>query len=124
MDAQGIRVDPEKVQVIRDWPPPTNVTDLRSFLGSTNFYRKFVHRYSDIAVPLHALTKGKVPFHWGLDQMHAFNRLKDTLCTAPVLRLPDLQFPFEVETDASQFAMGVVLKQGGHPVAYHSETFS
>ena len=56
--------------------------------------------------------------------MYAFNRLKDTLCTAPILQLPDLQFLFEVETDASQFAMGVVLKQGGHPVAYHSETFS
>ena len=85
VDAQGIRVDPEKVQVIRDWPPPTNVTDLRSFLGSTNFYRKFVHRYSDIDVPLHALTKSKVPFHWGPYHMHAFNRLKDTLCTALVL---------------------------------------
>eukprot|EP01018_Ginkgo_biloba_P010342 Gb_18711 [translate_table: standard] len=71
VDAQGIKVDPETVQVIKDWPPPTNVTDLRSFLGSTNFYWKFVHR------------------------------LKDTLCTATVLQLLDLQFPFEVEIDDS-----------------------
>lgn len=101
----------QKVQVIKDYPTLTNIIDLRSCLGSTNFYRKFVHRYSDIAVPLYALTKSTAPSSWGPEQMVAFNTLKDALCTTPLLHLPDLQLPFEVEIDASQFAMGVVLTQ-------------
>jgi len=108
IDEQGVHVDPAKIQVIRDRPSPTTLTELRSFLGLANFYRRFVLGFSHIAWPLSQVTK----------------ELKDRLCTAPVLTLPDLQQPFEVETDASDYAIGVVLTQHGHPVAYHSETLS
>ena len=66
----------------------------------------------------------KEKFFWSKSQKKAFTELKDRLCTAPVLALPDLQQLFEVETDASDYAIGAVLTQHGHPVAYHSETLS
>jgi hypothetical protein len=63
-------------------------------------------------------------FLWTVVAAQQFQKLKDALCSAPVLRLPDLTQPFEIETDASQYAIGAVLKQGGHPVSYHSETLA
>jgi len=63
-------------------------------------------------------------FTWTIEAKHQFQQLKGALCSAPVLRLLNLSQPFEVETDASQFAIGAVLKQGGHPVAYHSEALA
>ena len=63
-------------------------------------------------------------FLWTPKQQKAFDTLKDSLYSSPVLVLPDVRLPFEVETDASQYAMGAVLKQGGRPVAYHSESFT
>ena len=67
---------------------------------------------------------GKAKFVWTESQQKAFEELKHRLCSAPVLALPDLQQPFEIETDASDYAVGAVLTQHGHPVAYHSETLS
>eukprot|EP00253_Pinus_taeda_P004503 PITA_04503 len=121
---QGVHFDPAKVQVIRDWPSPTTLTELRSFLGLANFYWRFVLGFSHISWPLSQVTKGgaKAKFFWSESQQKAFRDLKDRLCTAPVLALPDLQQPFEVETDAFDYAVGAVLTQDGHPVAYHSET--
>jgi len=126
IDEQGVHVDPAKIQVIRDWPSPTTLTELRSFLGLANFYRRFVLGFSHITWPLSQVTKGgvKANFFWSESQQKAFIELKDRLCTAPVLALPDLQQPFEVETDASDYAIGAVLTQHGHPVASHSETLS
>jgi len=126
IDEQGVHVDPTKIQVIRDWPPPTTLTELRSFLGLANFYRRFVLGFSHITSPLSQGTKGgaKAKFFWSESQPKAFIELKDHLCTALVLALPDLQQPFEVETDASDYSIGVVLTQHGHLVAYHSETLS
>ena len=119
-------MDPTKIQVIQDWPAPTTLTKLHSFLGLANFYRRFVLGFSHITWPLSQVTKGgaKAKF-FGLESQHkAFIELKHRLCSAPVLTLPDLQQPFEIETDASNYAIGAVLTQHGHPVAYHSETFS
>ena len=126
IDEQGVHVDPSKIQVIRDWPSPTTLTELRSFLGLANFYRRFVLGFSHFTWPLSQVTKGgaKAKFFWAESQQKAFIELKDCLCTAPVLTLPDLQQPFEVETDASDYAVGAVLTQHGHPMAYHSETLS
>ena len=124
IDEQGVHVDPAKVQVIWDWPSPTTLTELRSFLGLANFYRRFVFGFSHISWPLSQVTNSgaKEKFFWSESQQKAFRELKDRLCTTPVLALPDLQQPFEVETDASDYAIGAVLTQHGHPVAYHSET--
>eukprot|EP00253_Pinus_taeda_P032941 PITA_32941 len=123
---KGVHVDPAKIQVIRDWPSPTTLTELRSFLGLANFYPRFVLGFSHITWPLSQVTKGgeKDKFFWSESQHKAFIELKDRLCTAPVLALPDLQQPFEVEIDDSDYAIGAVLTQHGHPVAYHSETLS
>jgi hypothetical protein len=92
-------------------------------MGGINFYHKFVYHFSQLAHPLHQLTN-KEKFIWSPDAQHHFDKLKQALCSAPILHFPDLVQPFEIESDASQFAIGVVLKQGGHPVAYHSETLS
>jgi len=83
-----------------------------------------VLRFSHIIWPLSQVTKGgaKANFFWSESQQKAFIELKYRLCTTPVLALPDLQQPFEVETDASDYAIGAVLTQHGHPMAYHSET--
>ena len=119
-------MDPSKIQVILDWPSPTTLTEIRSFLGLARFYRRFVLGFSHIIGPLSQVTKGgaKAKFFWSKSQPKAFIELKDHLWTTPVLTLPDLQQPFEVETDASDYAIGAVLTQHRHPVAYHSETLS
>ena len=119
-------MDPAKIQVIQDWPAPTTLTELRSFLGPANFYCMFVLGFSHITWPLSQVTKGgaKVKFCWSESQQKALVELKHRLCSAPVLTLPDLQQPFEIEIDASDYAIGVFLTQQGHLVAYHSETLS
>eukprot|EP00253_Pinus_taeda_P023080 PITA_23080 len=123
---QGVHVDLAKIQVIQDWPSPTTMTELRSFLGLTNFYRRFVLGFSHITWPLSQVTNGgaKLKFFWSESQQKAFTELKYHVCTALVLVLPDLQQPFEVETNASDYAIGVVVTEHRHPVAYHSETLS
>eukprot|EP00253_Pinus_taeda_P030060 PITA_30060 len=123
---QGVHVDPAKIQVIRDLPSPTTLTELHSFLGLANFYRRFVLGFSHITWPLSQVTKGgvKEKFFWSESQQKAFTKLKYRLCMIPILELPDLQQPFEVERDASNYAIGAVLTQHGHPVAYHNETLS
>ena len=126
IDEKGVHVDPSKIQVIQDWPSPTTLTELRSFLGLANFYRRFVLGFSHITWPLSQVTKGgaKAKFFWSESQHKAFIELKHRLCSAPVLTLLDLQQPFEIETDASDYAIGAVLTQHGHAVAYHNEKFS
>jgi len=126
IDEKGVHVDPSKIQVIQDWPSPTTLTKLHSFLGLANFYHRFVSGFSHIIWPLSQVTKGgaKEKFFWSESQQKEFTELKDRLCMALVLALPDLQQPFEVEIDASDYAIGAFLTQHGHPVAYHSETLS
>jgi hypothetical protein len=123
---RGVIVDPAKIQFIRDWPTPTTLTELHIFLGLANLYRRFVLGFSHITWPLSQVTKGgaKEKFFWSESQQKAFGELKHCLCCAPVLTLQDLQQPFEIETNASDYAIGAVLTQHGHPVAYHSETLS
>ena len=124
VSAQGIKVSPSKIEAVREWPTPTSVRQVRSFVGLANFYRKFIKGFSAIAKPLTELTKKDIPFQWGAEQTKAMNELKKALCTAPVLLLPDLAKPFVVHTDASSFALGGVLQQDkGHglqPIAYES----
>ncbi|CAL8989416.1 unnamed protein product [Prunus brigantina] len=109
-----------KVRAIQEWEPPTKVPELRSFLGLVNYYRRFIKGYSAIAAPLTDLLKKNRTWQWTPQCQHAFDELKKALMEEPVPRLPDLSKPFEVHTDASDFAIGGVLMQDGHPLAFES----
>jgi hypothetical protein len=111
VDQHGVHVDPSKIQFIRDWTAPTTLTKLQSFLGLANFYHRFVLVFFYIAWALSQVTRGggKVKFVWGHSQQKAFNDLKKRLCSTPILSLPDLHHPFEIETDASDYVVGTIL---------------
>lgn len=120
VSAAGVRVDPRKVEAIWDWPTPTTVTQVRSFLGLANYYRKFMQGYASISALLSDLTKKDLPFQWTPERQRAFEQIKQSLMNAPVLRLPDFDKPFEVIRDASGKGVGAVLFQDGHLVACES----
>ncbi|RVW26159.1 Retrovirus-related Pol polyprotein from transposon 297 [Vitis vinifera] len=115
-----IRMDKGKVQAIMEWTVPTKVTELRSFLGLANYYRRFIKGYSKRVSPFTNLLKKDNSWDWSMQCQMAFEGLKEAISTELVLRLPDLDLPFEVQTDASDRALGGVLVQEGHPVAFES----
>ena len=122
VSSQGIRPDPRKIETIHTWPTPKNVHEVRSFLGLSDFYRKFVKNFSRIALPLTLLTRKHTTFRWEESQHHAFEKLKYLLTHTPVLQLPDFTQPFfVVVTDASGSGNGDVLMQNDHPTAYEVE---
>ena len=124
----SLAMDPVKVARIADWPIPSTVKDVQSFLGFTNFYQCFVPHYSDTARPLLNLTKKTHPWSWDHSCNNAFTALKDVFTSQPVLHLPDLSAPFTISTDTSKHASGGVLLQRDinnewRPCAYLSQTF-
>ena len=108
VSAEGISVDPQKIEAIVDWKPPTNVTELRSFLGLASYYRKFVEGFSKIATPLTKLTRKEEKFIWSEACQNSFDELKQRLTTAPVLTLPSGNEGFTVYCDASKQGLGCV----------------
>ncbi|CAN4106328.1 unnamed protein product [Withania somnifera] len=84
----GVSVDPAKIRAVRDWPRPTLVTKIRSFVGTAGYYRRFVEGFSSIAAPLTRLTRKNVTFQWSEECELSFGKLKDLLTSAPVLTLP------------------------------------
>jgi len=119
-----LKIDPSKVDVIVNWPRPKTVIELRSFLGAAQHWRKFIANFSLIAAPLHALKSVKTVFQWGGKQQKAFDALKEKISSALILALPDLRQSFEIQTDASDYAMGAVRMQHGKPICFHLETFN
>ncbi len=123
----SIRMDPVKIAGIAEWPMPTKKRELQSFLGFTNFYRKFIKNYSKVVKALTALT-GLVPWKWTHAQDEAFAELKRRMAEDVILAIPNKTDPFMVEADASEGAVGAVLsqKQNGkwHPVAFMSKSLS
>jgi hypothetical protein len=121
-----IATDPEKVAAVNEMVAPSDVHGVRRFLGMANWFRRFVPHFSELAAPLHALTKKHAEFKWGDVEQSSFVGIKHALSTTPVLRLPDFGMPFVVQTDASEKAVGGVLLQldgkgGSYAVAYRSE---
>ena len=106
---EGLATDPHKIDAVRYWNQPTNLKELQSFLGLTNYYKKFVKDYSKITCPLTDLLSPKKPYKWTDRQQEAFETLKIAMTTAPVLALPDPNLPFIVTTDASDKAIATVL---------------
>ena len=90
---KGVHVDESSINAITTWPQPTNLQQVRSFLGLAGFYHRFVKDFSTIASPLHALSNKNAPFVWGTSQDIAFNELKNLLAHAPVLALPNFDKP-------------------------------
>ena len=118
----GVSTDPSKVQVVLQWPIPSNVKELRGFLGLASYYRKFVKNFGIIAKPLTELLRKGALFIWTKDHQVAFHTLQQALSSAPVLALPDFSLPFAIETDASGTGIGAVLMQKGNPLAYLSKS--
>jgi hypothetical protein len=122
----GIKMDPSKVSAILDWPAPTSITGVRSFLGFANFYRRFIRDYSAISHAITSLLKKDVPFHWDKAQELAFAKLKTAFTTAPVLVHFQPSLPLVLEVDASDYAIGGVISHPDpatgalHPIAFFS----
>jgi hypothetical protein len=121
ISAEGISTDPKKVAVISQWPIPTSVKEVRSFLGMVGYYRKFVPHFGIISKPLTSLLKKDNLFVWTKLADQSFRALKIALTQTPVLAIPNFAKPFTIETDASGGGVGAVLQQEGHPVAYISQ---
>ena len=119
--SQGrIHMDERKIQAILDWSAPTKVTELRSFLGLANYYWRFIKDYSKMASPLSDLLKKDKHWEWSDDSQEAFQKIKHVVTSESVLRLPDFKLSFEVHINVSDRAIGGVLVQEGHPIAFES----
>ena len=126
---KGIRTDPAKIEKVKNFPIPTNITQLRGFLGLALYYRRFVPDFSTIAVPLNKLLKKGVTYSWTDQQQKAFDALKSCLISSPVLTFPDFKKTFVLLTDASTFGLGAILSQTneeGHEqvIAYASRSLN
>ena len=115
----GVKVDDSKIAAMVAWPRPTNILELRGFLGLTRYYRKFVQNYGNIAQPLTNMLK-KNQFGWHEAVEDVFLALKQAMTTTPILAMPNFNKAFTIETDASGDGIGAVLVQQGKPVAYMS----
>ena len=111
ISAQGIEVDKAKVETIEKLQYPTNVKGIRSFLGHTGFYRRFIKDFSKISKPLCKLLEKDSPFDFTNECKLAFNRLKEALVSTPIVVSLDWNLPFELMCDASDHALGAVLGQ-------------
>ena len=125
----AIAMDPVKVEGVTGWKPPTCLKETRSFLGFANFYRRFISHFSERARPLVDLTKKDVRWHWDNEQQKAFEDIKAEFTRAPVLLMPQDGKPFSLETDASKFATGGVLRQQDengdwHPCGFISQSLN
>ena len=101
----------QKLKVIEEWPTPKNLHDLRSFLGMCSYYRRFIEKFSLLARPLHDLSKKKVKYEWTNQQQEAFTTLKERLMSQPMLILPDLSKPFEIQCNAYGDCLSAIILQ-------------
>ena len=123
---KGVSTDPAKIETMKDWPVPTNGTEVRSFIGTASHYRRFIQGFSNIACPLHQLMGKNVKFKQSVDCQVAFETLCNRLVSAPILAYPDFTKNYILDTDTSGYGMGTVPSQEHDGVeqviAYGSET--
>ena len=125
-----VEMDPVKVSGVSEWPIPENKKDVSSFLGFTNFYRRFIQGFSHHARPLFDLTRRDEKFNWSEDAQTAFDTMKSLITSSPVLTMPDNSRPYRLESDSSDYATGAVLSQQSpeddkwHPVAFYSKSLN
>lgn len=122
---KGVSMDPAKIKAITEFPVCANVHDIQSFLGTANFYRRFIKDFSKVAQPLTELLHKDKIFEWKEPQDQAMAYLKERFTTAPILRIFNSKLPIRVSTDASDFGIGAVLEQEfednqWHPIAFES----
>ncbi|GKD98359.1 putative reverse transcriptase domain-containing protein [Tanacetum coccineum] len=120
IDSSGIHVDPAKIEAVKNWASPTTPSEIRQFLGLAGYYRRFIEGFSKIAKPMTELTQKNQKFDWGEEQEEAFQLLKQKLCAAPILALPEGSDDFVVYCDASIKGLGAVLMQRMKVIAYAS----
>ena len=128
ISSEGVKPDPGKIKAVKSFPIPKTKKNIKQFLGLIGYYRRFIPDMAKTAKPLTRLLKADVPFVWDNDVQSAFENLRDTICSEPLLQFPDFKQPFLVTTDASNYAVGAVLSQGqigkDLPIAYASRTLS
>lgn len=124
----GVQMSEEKIEVIKNWPTPTTVTEIQSFLGFVNFNREFIKDYSKIAIPMTRLTRKDTPWNWDNKADNAFRTLKKACIKPPCFRIFVSGVPLKFETDASDLALGgcasIYIDGKWHPIAYYSRKFS
>ncbi|GJR58860.1 hypothetical protein Tco_1501022 [Tanacetum coccineum] len=120
IDSEGIHVDPAKIEAIKDWTSPKSPTEIRQFLGLVGYYQRFIKGFSKIAKPMTKLTQKKVKLVWSDKQEAAFQLLKQKLCSAPILTLPEGSEDFIAYCDTSKKGLGAVLIQGEKVISYAS----
>ncbi|GJY70438.1 putative reverse transcriptase domain-containing protein [Tanacetum coccineum] len=121
IDSQGLHVDPANIEAVKDWTSPTIPKEIRQFFGLAGYYRRFIKDFSKIAKSLTELTQKNKKYIWGENQETAFQLLKQKLCEAPILALPEGNDNFIVYCDASHQGLGAVLMQRGKVIAYASQ---
>ena len=125
IDKNGLHVESGKIKALVEWPDATNITEVQSFMGLCNYYRKFVPRFSELAAPLTYLTRKNIKFEFGDEQKKAFELLKKALSLTPCLKLFDRSLDTRIVCDASDYCVGAILEQKvdsmWHPVEFFSK---
>ena len=128
IDREGIHMMDDKVKAIREWPTPKSIDDIRCFLGTIGYYRKFIKNFSKIAAPMNELLKKDKSFIWSEVEENAFRNLIEATVTAPTLILPDPKLPYVLTADACGYGIGASLMQdqgrGLQPIAFMSKKLS
>ncbi|RUS91936.1 hypothetical protein EGW08_000338 [Elysia chlorotica] len=124
ISSDGIKTDPEKVRAIRDFPPPTCLTEVRRFLGMVQYLSRYIPHLTDDLHPIQNLTKKDVPFLWSESQENAFLAVKSKIVDSPCLAIYDPHKELTLENDASEYGLGSVLLQDGKPLGFASRTLS
>ncbi|KAG0974626.1 hypothetical protein G6F29_012091 [Rhizopus arrhizus] len=124
VSGEGIRSNPEKVKVVKEWKAPVNKKGLLRFLGFAVFYHKFIDSLSSKAKPLYALLKKDVDYSWTQEAQQAFEQIKQDLISLPTLAYPNPQLPYDLHCDASDVGLGACVVQLGRPIAFASRTLN